>query len=237
MCLNTLSGCPTGTTTNKDMFKGWELPKKRPTVGIAMVGDQQHVLIPSTLTVPCHGKQIFTTVHDNQPHMSFVIYAGESRVASSNRQLGQFQLKGVPPAPFGVPQIEVGSHTALTYQLLGHWMCRGIERVSGRPVYGRIYCWRLMLQLTGMTSFQAAAAIRLPKLKRKTLGLIQLNPKLTKDYSCSFGYCACGDQSLTGFASAGHCSLGSQQHLDDRGSGSGQWQASPMEAWRRLSCG
>jgi len=104
--------CPTGTTTNKDMFKGWELPKKRPTVGIAMVGDQQHVLIPSTLTVPCHGKQIFTTVHDNQPHMSFVIYAGESRVASSNRQLGQFQLKGVPPAPFGVPQIEV-THRSL----------------------------------------------------------------------------------------------------------------------------
>ncbi|DBA75099.1 hypothetical protein WJX77_001154 [Trebouxia sp. C0004] len=99
-----------GTTTNKDMFKGWELPKKRPTVGIAMVGDQQHVLIPSTLTVPCHGKQIFTTVHDNQPHMSFVIYAGESRVASSNRQLGQFQLKGVPSAPFGVPQIEVTAH-------------------------------------------------------------------------------------------------------------------------------
>lgn len=91
------------------MFKGWELPKKRPTIGIAMVGDQQHVLIPSTLTVPCHGKQIFTTVHDNQPHMSFVIYAGESRVASSNRQLGQFQLKGVPPAPFGVPQIEVNA--------------------------------------------------------------------------------------------------------------------------------
>ena len=103
--------CPTGTTTNKDMFKGWELPKKRPTVGIAMVGDQQHVLIPSTLTVPCHGKQIFTTVHDNQPHMSFVIYAGESRVASSNRQLGQFQLKGVPSAPFGVPQIEVTHHS------------------------------------------------------------------------------------------------------------------------------
>ena len=93
------------------MFKGWELPKKRPTVGIAMVGDQQHVLIPSTLTVPCHGKQIFTTVHDNQPHMSFVIYAGESRVASSNRQLGQFQLKGVPSAPFGVPQIEVTHHS------------------------------------------------------------------------------------------------------------------------------
>ena len=89
------------------MFKGWELPKKRPSLGIAMVGDMQHVLIPSTLTVPCHGKQIFTTVHDNQTHMSFVIYAGESRVASSNRQLGQFQLKGLPAAPFGEPQIEV----------------------------------------------------------------------------------------------------------------------------------
>lgn len=68
---------------------------------------QYHVLLPSTLTTPCHGKQVFTTVHDNQPHMSFVIYAGDSPKASNNVHLGQFQLLGVPEAPFGEPQIEV----------------------------------------------------------------------------------------------------------------------------------
>lgn len=99
-----------GTTTNKEMFKGWALPKKRPTLGIAMVGDQYHVLLPSTLTTPCHGKQVFTTVHDNQPHMSFVIYAGDSPKASNNVHLGQFQLLGVPEAPFGEPQIEITFH-------------------------------------------------------------------------------------------------------------------------------
>ena len=58
-----------GTTTNRDAFKGWELPKKRPSLGVAMVGDQYHVLIPSSMTAPCHGKQVcfhtrslFTTV-------------------------------------------------------------------------------------------------------------------------------------------------------------------------------
>ena len=68
---------------------------------------QYHVLLPSTLNTPCHGKQVFTTVHDNQPHMSFVIYAGDSPKASNNVHLGQFQLLGVPEAPFGEPQIEV----------------------------------------------------------------------------------------------------------------------------------
>lgn len=53
--------------------------------------------------------QIFTTVHDGQTELCVLIYQGESNKASKNRLLGQFQLINIPPAPYGVPQIEVGA--------------------------------------------------------------------------------------------------------------------------------
>ena len=51
--------------------------------------------------------QIFTTVHDGQTELCVLIYSGDSAKASKNRLLGQFQLVNLPPAPYGVPQIEV----------------------------------------------------------------------------------------------------------------------------------
>ncbi|KAK9814132.1 hypothetical protein WJX72_001080 [[Myrmecia] bisecta] len=99
-----------GTTTNQDTFKGWELPKKRPSLGIAMVGDQFHVLIPSTQATPCTAKQIFTTVHPNQAEMCMLIYQGDNPQASRNQLLGQFQLTGLPPGHVGAAQIEVSFH-------------------------------------------------------------------------------------------------------------------------------
>lgn len=51
--------------------------------------------------------QIFTTVHDGQTELCVLIYSGESNKASKNRLLGQFTLVNLPPAPYGVPQIEV----------------------------------------------------------------------------------------------------------------------------------
>ena len=51
--------------------------------------------------------QVFTTVHPGQSELAILMYIGESHVASRNRLLGQFHLVGLPPAPVGVPQIEV----------------------------------------------------------------------------------------------------------------------------------
>lgn len=50
-----------GSTTNRDMFKGWQLPPKRPALGVQMVGDAAYVLIPANAPVPAMGRQVFTT--------------------------------------------------------------------------------------------------------------------------------------------------------------------------------
>jgi molecular chaperone DnaK len=64
-------------------------------------------LIERNSTIPTKNAQIFTTVEDNQDAVSIHVLQGERDIAAENRSLGQFELVGVPPAPRGVPQIEV----------------------------------------------------------------------------------------------------------------------------------
>jgi molecular chaperone DnaK len=56
-------------------------------------------------------RQVFTTVHPGQGDIALLLYRGDAHVASRNRLLGQFHLVGLPPAPVGVPQIEVSAHS------------------------------------------------------------------------------------------------------------------------------
>ena len=57
--------------------------------------------------------QVFTTVHPGQADVGLLLYQGDAHVASRNRLLGQFHLVGLPPAPVGVPQIEVRGEATL----------------------------------------------------------------------------------------------------------------------------
>ena len=76
-------------------------------LGIETLGGVNTVLIPKNTTYP-HGKtQIFSTAADNQPSVEIHVLQGERSLASNNKSLGRFMLDGVPPAPRGVPQIEV----------------------------------------------------------------------------------------------------------------------------------
>lgn len=76
-------------------------------LGIETLGDVFTKLIERNTTIPTRKSQIFSTAADNQPAVTVKVFQGEREIASRNRLLGEFNLEGIPPAPRGVPQIEV----------------------------------------------------------------------------------------------------------------------------------
>lgn len=76
-------------------------------LGIETLGGLMTTLIERNSTIPCRKSQIFSTAADNQPAVSIHVLQGERELATDNRTLARFDLVGLPPAPRGVPQIEV----------------------------------------------------------------------------------------------------------------------------------
>ncbi len=77
------------------------------TLGIETLGGVATPLIPRNTTVPTRKSQVFSTASDSQTQVQINVVQGERPMASDNKQLGTFNLDGIPPAPRGVPQIEV----------------------------------------------------------------------------------------------------------------------------------
>ena len=77
------------------------------TLGIETLGGVMTPMIPANTTIPTRKSEIFSTAADNQPSVEIHILQGERPLAKDNRSLGRFHLDGIPPAPRGVPQIEV----------------------------------------------------------------------------------------------------------------------------------
>ncbi len=76
-------------------------------LGIETLGNVMTVLIPRNTTIPASKSQVFSTAADNQPAVDIHILQGERPMVQDNKTLGHFQLTGIPPAPRGIPQIEV----------------------------------------------------------------------------------------------------------------------------------
>jgi len=77
------------------------------TLGIETKGGVMTKLIERNTTIPSRKSEVFSTAEDNQPSVEIHVLQGEREMATYNKSLGKFQLTGIPPAPRGMPQIEV----------------------------------------------------------------------------------------------------------------------------------
>jgi molecular chaperone DnaK len=77
------------------------------TLGIETKGGVMTKLIERNTTIPTRKSEVFSTAEDNQPSVEVHVLQGEREMAANNKSLGKFQLTGIPPAPRGIPQIEV----------------------------------------------------------------------------------------------------------------------------------
>jgi len=76
-------------------------------LGLETLGGVMAKMIQKNTTIPTRFSQAFSTAEDNQPAVTVKVYQGEREMASGNKLLGEFNLEGIPPAPRGIPQIEV----------------------------------------------------------------------------------------------------------------------------------
>jgi molecular chaperone DnaK len=76
-------------------------------LGIETLGGVMTKMIQKNTTIPTKFSQVFSTADDNQPAVTIKVYQGEREIATGNKLLGEFNLEGIPPAPRGIPQVEV----------------------------------------------------------------------------------------------------------------------------------
>ncbi len=130
-------------------------------LGVETAGGVFTRLIPRNTTVPCRATEIFTTAVDNQPFVNVHVLQGEREMAGDNKSLANFELSGIPPAPRGVPKIElaldINADGLLTASARDHGTGRE-QRVTVMPTSGLSEhdIQRLVLESEEMADFDQA---------------------------------------------------------------------------------
>jgi molecular chaperone DnaK len=94
-------------------------------LGIETMGSVMTTMIPSNTTIPTKKTEVYSTASDNQPGVQIHVLQGERPMANQNKSLGIFNLDGIPPAPRGVPQIEV------TFDIDAKWYLKCTRKRQG----------------------------------------------------------------------------------------------------------
>ncbi|KAK9837503.1 hypothetical protein WJX81_007279 [Elliptochloris bilobata] len=123
----------TGSSSSHADYQGTQPAPGRAAFGVAMLGDRMHTLIPANAPLPASAKQVFTSAHAGQREMSLLLCQGGDICASRNKLLGQFHLRGLPPAPAGTPQVEVTFNVSAA----GEFSAAAQDMESGR-----CYTWQ-----------------------------------------------------------------------------------------------
>jgi molecular chaperone DnaK len=137
-------------------------------LGVEVLGGLFDVVIPKNTTIPTRKTKIYTTAEDNQTSVWIKVYQGERKIARENRLLGEFELSGIPPAPRGVPQIEV----TFDIDVNGILTVSAVEKATGKKADIKIHA------RTGLTEEEIQRMIKEAQEKeeedRKRAELIEL---------------------------------------------------------------